>query len=102
MLARVVDIAFTEEVEVVAATKALACPFNDDDVHLIVGHRPIHRRTYLSGHLFVDRVQAFGAVQPQAGHTWMVSVFFNNESLKPGHGALLIGSCVHSNAHSAA
>jgi hypothetical protein len=86
LLAGVVDLAFAELAQVVAAAKALAGAFDHDHVHLVVGIGPLDRRADLARRVVVDGVQALGPVQQQAGDARVAGVLVDAQGVEAGHG----------------
>jgi hypothetical protein len=86
LLARVVDAAFTELAEVVAAAKSLAGTFDHDDVNCLLIVGPLHRRAKLSRCLIVDRIEALGPVEQQSSDARIGCIRFDAQGAEGGHG----------------
>ena len=65
--------------KVVAAAEALARPFNDDHMHLVVGGCPTDRSTNFPRRLIANRVEAFRSVEGEAGDAAVGWVFLDWE-----------------------
>ncbi|MNZ91346.1 hypothetical protein D3C78_1103260 [compost metagenome] len=88
LLARVVDQLGRGVRQVVAAAEALAGAFHHDHVDVLVGLGPFHCRADVAGRVVGDGVQAFRAVQQQAGDARGARVLFDLQGGKAGHGVL--------------
>ena len=91
LLTRLIAILFGIESEVVAAAEPLACAFDHDDVDFSIGIGPFHRSANFSGHLVIDGVEPFGAIEQEPGDPRVRRVLLNLQGGEAGHASTRLG-----------